>query len=180
MKRTFSNLSKAIPIAVFLIGLSHLVKAQASDNATLNVALSEVRSIIVNPAQNAVQLDFATARDYQLGVKNTQVGHLIITSTAGFEIWVKTSGEFLINGANTIWVNTIWVRPELSAGSTLPPGLYQTDTRLHAFDQRIIESTNGSANVMFDITYEADGGDEYINKPAGTYVTTLTYSILPD
>jgi hypothetical protein len=180
MKRTFSNLLKSIAITVLLTGSSQLAMAQASDNATLNVNLTEVRSIIVNPAQNAVQLDFSTAQDYQLGVRNRQVGHLIITSTAGFEIWVKCSSEYLVNGANTISVNTIWVRPLLNAGSTMPPGFYLTDTRLHGFDQRIIESSNGSANVEFDITYDADGGDEYINKLAGTYVTTLTYSILPD
>jgi hypothetical protein len=179
MKRTFSFLLKGLAITLLFAGSSRLAQAQASDNATLNVVLADVRSITVNPAQNAVQLNFATATDYQTGVISNQVGHLIVTSTGGFQVKVKASGETLVNGANSIPVNTITLSPSINAGSTLPPGATFVNVQLSSVPQPIIQSTNGSANVIFDVEYKASGGDPYINKPAGTYVTTITYSIEP-
>jgi hypothetical protein len=179
MKRSYFFLLKGLAMTFLFAGSSLAVRAQASDNATLNVVLSDVRSIVVNPAQNSVQLNFATARDYQLGVSSTQVGHLIVTSTGGYQIRVKASSESLVNGANTIPVNTITLKADINAGSTSPGGISFVNIQLSSIPQRFIESSIGSASIQFDVTYEASGGDPYINKPAGTYVTTITYSIEP-
>jgi hypothetical protein len=179
MKRTFFSLLRALAMTLLFAGSTRVVLAQASDNATLNVVLADVRSIIVNPAQNAVQLDFVTATDYQVGVTKTEVAHLNVTSTGAFQVKVKASTDQLVNGANSIPVNTIILTPNISANSTLPAGAVFTPVTLSAIAQQLIQSSNGSPKVEFDVEYKSSGGDPYINKPAGTYVTTITYSIEP-
>jgi hypothetical protein len=169
-------LSSALVAGV--IGFCGNALAQASDNATLNIVLADVRSIKVNPAQATVQLNFATPTDYQNGVTLSEVAHLEVTSTGAYQVTVKSSGPTLDNGTNTIPVNTISMVPSLNAGSTDAGISFQTIT-LSPTAQQMITTPNGSPRVIFDVRYTASGGQPYIDKPAGTYVTTVTFSIEP-
>jgi hypothetical protein len=169
-------------IAMLVIAGSLLCRgtiyAQASDNATLNVVLADVRSIKLNPAQTTVQLNFNNASDYQTGVILSQNAHLEVTSTGGFQVKVKSSGASLQNGTNTIPVSTITLVPSLSSGYTDMGASFQTVT-LSSTQQQMITTPNGSSRIVFDVRYSASGGQPYIDKPAGTYVTTITFSIEP-
>jgi hypothetical protein len=167
-----------LPSLLTGIAFCHTALGQASDNATLNVVLSDVRSIKVNPAQTSVQLSFNNATDYQNGVNSSQVAHLEVTSTGGYQVTVKASGPSLQNGTNVIPVNTITLTPTLSAGYTDAGLAFQTIT-LSATQQEMITTPNGSPKMVFDVKYTASGGQPYIDKPAGTYVTTITFSIEP-
>lgn len=178
MKSSIPLLLRSLAIPAILLAGTQASQAQASDNATLNVVLADVRSIRVNPAQNTVQLNFATATDYQNGVTSDQIAHLEVTSTGGYQIKVKASGSALLNGANAIPVNTITLTPGLNAGYT-DPGATFTSLSLSATQQQLITTPNGSPRIMFDVRYGASGGQPYIGKPAGTYVTTITFSIEP-
>lgn len=160
------------------LGAGQTAFGQASDNATLNVVLADVRSIKLNPAQTTVQLNFNNASDYQNGVLLNQAAHLEVTSTGGFQVKVKSSGVSLQNGTNTIPVSTITLVPSLSSGYTDMGASFNTVT-LSPTQQQMITTPNGSARVVFDVRYGASGGQPYIDKPAGTYVTTITFSIEP-
>jgi hypothetical protein len=160
------------------LGAGNTVHAQASDNATLNVVLADVRSIKLNPAQTTVQLNFNNTNDYQNGVVLNQAAHLEVTSTGGFQVKVKSSGVSLQSGTNTIPVSTITLAPSLSSGSADMGASFQTVT-LSSTEQQMISTPNGSSRVVFDVRYTASGGQPYIDKPAGTYVTTITFSIEP-
>ena len=113
--RTYSYLLRGLVLIHFFAVGNYTLCAQASDNATLNVTLSDVRSIMVNPTQNNVELVFATPEDYQNGVTSSQPSHIMVTSTGGFQITVKASTEGLVFGANSIPVNTIRLSPGPSA-----------------------------------------------------------------
>jgi hypothetical protein len=160
------------------LGIATKTNAQASANANLNVVLSDIRSIKVNPAQSTVSLNFATSTDYLNGVFANEVAHLEITSTGGFQIKVKAATASLVNGTSTIPVSTILLTPTLSAGST-DEGVSFTPVPLSATQQTLINTPNGSSMIFFDMKYQASGGQDYINKLAGTYVTTVTFSIEP-
>ena len=120
MMRTYSYMLTGLVLVHFFAAGNYVLYAQASDNATLNVALSDVRSIMVNPTQNTVEIVFATAEDYQNGVVSTQSNHIMVTSTGGFQITVKASTEGLVNGAYSIPVNTIGIRSEPNARGSIP------------------------------------------------------------
>jgi hypothetical protein len=175
------NYKKMLGIVIAcLAGISISVKtnAQATANANLNVVLSDVRSITINPAQSTVSLNFASSTDYLNGVFVNQAAHLEITSTGGYQVKVKASTASLVNGVSTIPVSSIMLTPTLSAGST-DEGVAFTPVSLTATQQPIINTPNGSSRIFFDMRYQASGGQDYINKLAGTYVTTITYSIEP-
>lgn len=185
-------LSVAFITAIF----SSSVSAQTNANTTLNVVLSDVRSIKVNPAQTNVSLAFANANDYTNGVSSNQPSHLEIISTGGYAIKVKSSGPSLVNGTNSIPVNTITLTPTVGAqpgvsgsvivisvggntnGSSGGSGTL-TPAVLNPTPVNLISSSSGTTKRFYDITYKASGGAPYINKAAGTYSTTITYSIEP-
>jgi hypothetical protein len=168
----------AVLLLAWCLGAGNNMYAQSSDNATLNVVLADVRSIKLNPAQTTVRLNFNNATDYQNGVFMDNLSHLEVTSTGGFQIKVKSSGTFLQNGINTIPVNTITLRPTVTSGYT-DAGLGLQTITLSATNQQMVTTPNGSSRMFFDVRYTASGGQPYINKPAGTYVTTITFSIEP-
>ena len=152
---------------------------QTSDNVTLNVTLAQVQSISVNTAQKTVTLAFQSASDYQYGVSSTQVDHLNVSSTTSFQVKVMASGD-LSNGTDEIPVSTITVTPTVNSGYSGPAEETLTGTSLSTSDQGIINSgTNGTVETHYDVEYKASGGENYINKSAGTYTTTVTYTISP-
>lgn len=169
----------AVSIACLIgIGISTKTNAQATANANLNVVLSDVRSITINPAQSTVALNFASSTDYLNGVFVNQAAHLEVTSTGGYQIKVKAATASLVNNTSTIPVSSITLTPTLSAGST-DEGVSLFPVPLSATQQPIITTTNGNSRIFFDMRYQASGGQDYINKASGTYVTTITFSIEP-
>lgn len=179
--------------SIFCLMQSQKINAQTTANSTLNVVLSDVRSIKVNPSQTNVSLIFANAADYNNGVSSNQVGHLEVTSTGGYAIKVKSSGPTLVNGANAIPVNTITLTPTTGTqaapsgnvvGISIPgannvqkASLLSAILNPTAVD--FISSPTGATKLYYDVKYQASGGTSYINKAAGTYSTTITYSIEP-
>lgn len=183
--RTNQAYFKGLFVLFALIFFNQLF-AQGSANTTLNVALSDVRSITINPIQTNVTLSFANADDYINGVSNTLGSHLLITSTGGYLVKVKSSGINLVNGNNLIPANSISVTPNISAGSsTVKTGLttvgvgFISSVQLSPSPTLLIQSPFGANTVFYDVKYAASGGGAYINKPQGTYTTTITYSIEP-
>ena len=165
-------------VAPMLTGIQ-VTTAQQSDHVTLNVTLAQVQSISVNSGQKTVTLAFETASDYQNGVSSPQTDHLNVSSTTSFQVNVKAEGD-LSNGTENIPVNTITITPTVTSGyaDAEPGGETLTGTSLSTSDQGIITSaTNGTVETHYDVEYKASGGDDYINKPAGTYATTVTYTI---
>lgn len=169
------------------VSSSNLLNAQASANATLNVVLSDVRSIKVNPAQTSVSLTFSNVDDYNNGVSSEQNAHLEITSTGGYIIKVRASTANLVNGPNTIPANTVLLTPKQSStgvastgtGNSVNNTANLTPVNLGASPATIISSTDGATKIFYDMTYKASGGPQYINKANGTYTTTITYTIEP-
>ncbi len=161
---------------------ANFARSQTTANTTMNVVLADIRSIKVNPAQNTVSLNFATASDYDNGVSSLQNAHLEISSTGGFIVSAKSSSPNLVNGANTIPVNTIKLTPSLSAIASNSTTIGTPTNRtisLSPIQTTFISSRLGATKVFFDVDYKASGGAQYINKAAGTYTSTITYTIDP-
>lgn len=161
--------------AMAVTGIQTLEAQQSNDEVTLNVTLVAVQNISVNSGQTTVTITFNESSDYLNGVSSSQTEHLEVSSTEEFVVKVSTASENLSDGTNMIPVNTITVTPVYASGTN--PGATATAVALSTTATTILSSTNGTTEALYDVTYDASGGPNYVNKPAGTYTTTVTYTI---
>lgn len=155
---------------------SNQVNAQASSSATANlsVVLSDLRSITV--ASPNVSVPITTAAHYQTGNSTTVNNHLQVTSSAAYKITATAATANLVNGANNIPVSTITLTP--TAGTVTGSGTvaYNSQPLVTATPGTLVAGTAGTTSSSFNIKYAASGGSAYL-VPAGTYTTTVTYTI---
>ncbi|MGV8094385.1 MAG: hypothetical protein AB2L24_21220 [Mangrovibacterium sp.] len=178
IKSKIKLLSALLVLAVLGIQAAH---AQTSDEVTLNVTLVAAQSISVNATQKTVTLTFDDATDYQNGVTSEQASHLEVSSTGLFQVKVNTSTEDLVyDDENNIPVSTVTVTPVYASGTDPDPDADATGVSLSTTATTILDSDDGTAQTFYNVTYFASGGADYINKSAGTYTTTVTYTISPD
>lgn len=158
-----------------------------NDYATLNVTLQAIQSIQVNPTNKVVNLAIANATDYTTGKSSGALtDHLQVLSTGLFTVSVKASGA-LTNGtpANDIPLSALTLTPALGSSTTTLTGqVYNTLAgTLTTTDQAFIKATNGTSSAKYTVNYAlapGTGGNNLINRPAGTYSTTITYTIAPN
>ena len=175
---------KKIIIASFLVlGLVKVSAQTATDNVTLNVKLHPIQTLVVNPAQKEVNLDYTTVADYKDGVSSKQADHLTVYSTGGFEVKVKSAGNLTEtkSGSETIAANSIQITAT-SGTSGLTAATYNSAS-LESTEKSLITSTTGGVDKKINIEYKGAGADAYVNKYiAGQnptiYTTTVTYTIV--
>lgn len=159
---------------------------QPSDQVTVNIKFKPVQSIVVNSGQKTVNLEYYTLQNYQEGVSVTMNDHLEVFSSGGFQVEVKTNGDFTREEGNeTILAREVKVQAAPGTGNTGDfgsGGLPQVS--LSSNEQPLIGATTGG-NFKFHVTYDntADGGNfAYLNKhvrpeETSVYTATVTYLI---
>jgi len=177
---------KKVVIASLMMLIGIAAEAQ-TDNATLNVRLNAIQTLVVNSQQKTVNIDYTTKDHYKDGVSSKQANHLNIFSTGGFEVKVKSSGSELINqgtgGPNgNINASTIKIVATQGSQDALTEADYKQNVELSATDGIIVSSTKGARDKNIDIEYKAAGNDEYLDKYVAnqtptTFMTTVTYTI---
>lgn len=176
MKNTF------LPTLVMLLGFA--VTAQ-TDNVTLNVRLKPIQTLVVNPMQKTVNLDYTSEADYENGVSSLQVDHLEVFSTGGFQVKVKSSGDELTNsqaGVNgNIAANTIQIIP--TAATNAIPGAAYESISLSSNEQTIVSTVKGAVAKKVNVEYKGANANAYIDyyvadQNPTVYTTTLTYTII--
>lgn len=182
---------KKIAVFAFLTLLlmsKNQVQAQAVDtgksaSTTLSVNLANVYDIQI--AQPSVAIDMNTATHFLSGNSSgKQKWHVQVTSNTGYEVKVAATTD-LMKGATSIPVNTINVRAEAGdylGGGTFPAptDIVLTDVALAVGTQKTIISKNtGETKRGYTIDYAIfpAGAAVYVNKTAGSYSTTVTYSL---
>jgi len=177
---------KKLFIASLMMVCGIAAEAQ-TDNATLNVRLNPIQTLVVNAQQKTVDIDYVTKDHYKDGVSSTQNNHLNVFSTGGFEVKVKSAGD-LINNA------TAGPNGNIDASSikiTALPGTqdpltnnvsYEPTAILTGSENTIVSSTRGAVDRNIGVLYEAAGANAYIDKyVAGqtptVFTTTVTYTI---
>src|SRR5690606_37430535 len=105
------KIKKILTASIVLVLFSVNVNAQDANTGavTLNVRLHHIQTLIINPDQKVVDLDYDTKDDYANGVQVTKNDHLQVYSTVGFGLKVKASGSEPTGTANTIAANTIGI-----------------------------------------------------------------------
>lgn len=181
-------MKKAILFATFLGGL-FAANAQnagpASGDVTLNVNLYPLQSIVVNPSQSAVNLDYKTSADYLGGVNKTEVDHLSVFSTGAFDVKVKSNNTDLTTTGTGTPIPLSDIKIIASQGTTTgaTPLTFtpSSEITLSGTEQIIGGSTAaGSGNIS--VNYKAAGNNDYLSRVvAGAktiYTANLVYSII--
>ena len=178
MKKRFLGLA--------LVLTAFAANAQTQGTATLNVKLNPIQTLIVNPANNVVTLEYKEKADYANGVSAKQENHLTIYSTGGFQVHVKSNQQNLTGGPKDIAANQI--KLTASAGKTNPLAAtgnpeYKEVDLAHSGDKGVmlVKSDGGGVDRNIDVTYAAKGNNAFIDhvgKTAATYTTTVVYEIV--
>lgn len=171
-------MKKFIFTVLSLVGFA-TVSAQT---VTLNVRLKPIQTLIVNTAQKTVNLDYTTRDDYANGVTSSNVDHLTIYSTGGFQVKVKSGNAALQNGNKTILVSTVQVKA--NAGTDPVNGAqYAAIAPLSATETTLVTSSLGGVDKKISIDYKGAGANAYLNnyvagQDPSVYTAELTYTII--
>jgi hypothetical protein len=175
-------MKKMVIAAVAVFGIAFT--SQAQQQTTLSVRLHPIQTLVVNPAQDNVVLDYVSTGDYAGGVSSQQADHLSVYSTGGFQVKVKSASEDLTSTSSavtsTLAANTIQVIA--TNGSEALTGATFSTVNLSATETTLISSAVGGVDKTFNVEYKGAGADQYVNlynnaENPTVYSTTVTYTI---
>lgn len=156
----------------------------SNDRVSLNIVLYPIQTIVVNPSQGEVDLEYISKEDYSTGVANEQENHITIYSTGGFEVNVASSDDYLVGVNKNISTSDIKILASQGSNNILHDVNYMSDVSLSSSPTCLLSSSTGGVDQSFNVSYEAAGDDKYINhfndKSASTsiFTTIVTYSIV--
>jgi len=177
-------MKKFLVAAIAVLGVTFTSQAQTT--TTLNVRLHPIQTLVVNPAQNQVDLNYQSTGDYLNGVSSTQEDHLSIYSTGGFQVKVKSASNNLESSSNavtsTLAANTIQISASNGSEGITGAEFFNTELQDNVNEGLIIKSTVGGVDKTFNIEYQGAGGDQYVNlynsaENPTVYSTVVTYTI---
>lgn len=180
--RTKNILSIAALIICGLVCVNS-VKAQISDDVTVNIKFKPVQTIVVNPNQETVDLVYATKENYANGVSAEMLDHLEVFSTGGFIVTANTDGDFTRTAGGTISAADVILKA--TRGTDTSIGSF-TDVELSTTPTTLITATEGGTTLKYNVTYDntaAGAGNNYINNyihpdsPESVYTAKVTYTI---
>ena len=176
----------AFILTIFCALVSGMALAQKTASATLNVKLYPIQTILIG-TDNTVNLEYQTKEDYSNGVTKTMNDHLIVYSTGGFAVKVKSENEDLVYTKDAliskIAANTINLQAKLGTDNKLNLSTMK-NVVLSNENQNLISSTVGGTELKFNVAYNGKGGNDYVNKyynvetpNVNVYTTAVTYTI---
>ncbi len=152
--------------------------------ANLNVKLHPIQTIVIG-GENTVNLEYKTKDDYLNGVTSKMNDHLVVYSTGGFAVKVKSENEDLVYTKDAltskIAANTINLQATLGSGNQLSAST-MANVVLSNANQNLITSNVGGTELKFNVAYNGKGNNDYVNKyfnveTPNVYNTTVTYTI---
>ena len=161
------------------LAFSASLLGQENDNVTLNVRIHPIQSIIVNPTQKIVDIDYKTVEDYKNGVTTTQPNHLTVYSVGGYAVKVESNGD-LTGTAGTIVSSDIKINAEKGTGTT--DLNVNKDVELGTTGKVLFSKSSSANDENITVSYTAAGKNAYINKyidgeDPTVYTASITYTI---
>lgn len=145
----------------------------AQNTALMTATLTNVLTMVVS---SAPVFAFATASDYQNGINATGAGTILVSSNFDYDISVASAGSNLVEQISS---NIIPVA-DFTIDASGDGGLSVSAKALSTSSQKIVdEGAAGVANII-NLSYYASGGADFLNKVAGSYLQTLTFTASVD
>lgn len=174
MKKTLLTFTAVLAVITFS---NFNAKAQTSAGpVTVNINLTDAFSIVLGATPQTVEFNYATAADYGQ-VKNVLMpNHFAVISTKPYTVSVVGSGDFTGPSAAiplaTVSVNVATAAPVTGIATYPVVPLSQTVTPIAA---AAIATTTTNYNVNYSISQA--NASALIGKTAGTYTSSVTYSV---
>lgn len=164
-----------------------MAQSIGSAQTQVNITIAQVQSIQIS--QPTVSISMAKPSHFLFGNDSgQQPNHIKVSSSTAYEVTVKTNSEYFShNGNNTsLPVNTIAVKTSIgslaNSNATPPAGLQVApEVILSTSPTTIIKSPAGEWGRGFHVNYliPETKSPNYLNREAGTYSTTIMYSLIP-
>lgn len=153
--------------------VTNLGAVKKTFTATLSVTIGSLDVVTLQNGGNTASLAFTTISNYKNGVQLSQPTALNVFSTQPYHITVASPD--LSSGANTIPISNIHFS---AAPSTSNSSITTGPVSLSSSAQTIITSSIPTLSQNFDFTYSTTAANTaFLNKPAGTYTSIVTYTI---
>lgn len=147
-----------------------LTLTSATMNSSVQVTVVKMSELTI-PA-STVNLSFNSAATYSQGLTAVIPNPITVSSTVPYNVTVRTSGNF-ISGANSIPAGVVTVEGIPAQTGITPVQLSTTATALFTGANPQIDRT---INLQFRVP--ASQTANLLNKPAGTYNATVTFTIV--
>lgn len=143
----------------------------AQATGSLEVVVSDLSELVINPAQQSVNFAFTTADHYKNGISQDMSAHLKLSKTTPYNLYVRATSPSFNSGANTIPLDIMRIGP--ATGET---GM--NTISLSTTAQKLIDSANPVIDRNISIRYSIPASEtgKLLNKPAGTYSSTIVFS----
>lgn len=158
-------------------GLSNTAQAQASASfspVTVNVKLADAIGIEASAGAASILFEYNGISDYNADKSATVAKQFKVTSTRSYNLSVKASGDFVGSAPEkTLALNILRVSAKKNSETVFP-----TETAISSSSGTVLVSgATPTLAADYDIAYKILSSSELVGKDAGTYTTTLTYTV---
>lgn len=170
---------KKLILSVCILFTAATMQAQiGSASANVNVIISDIHSITINNG-STVNININTQDHFINGNFSEVDNHILITSTQPYHVNVKAT--VLTDGTESISLDNLHVTLSNGTGGVNSSTVaYPAIPSLALTDQTVISATgSGDIQRFVKANYKIDGGDALL-VTAGTYTTTVMYSLILD
>jgi len=152
-----------------------------SNNSGTNTIIPKDIYIDVAPisrlsVNGSVNLSYLTADDYRNGVYTDVSDHILLDKNSPYDIYVKANSSFLEGSQANIALSNLLKVELINTGTNMSGNLYPV--KLTPNYQPLLAGADAAINKKLSIRYSISAADSkrFLNKPVGTYTTTVTYS----
>lgn len=174
-------------LLLLLCPIAVLAQNIGSAQTQVNITIAQVQSIQVS--QPTVNINMTQPSHFILGNSSgIQSNHVRVSSSTAYQVTVKASTQYFSRNGNstTLPVNTIALKTttgNLTNSNAAPPAGLQVAPQviLSALPTAIITSPSGEWGRGFNVNYviPETQAPSYLNREAGTYSTTVMYTLIP-
>ncbi len=147
-----------------------LTLASITTNSSVQLTVAKMSELTI--PVSTVNLNFTTATAYNQGVTTAMPNPITVSATVPYGVTVKTSGNF-ISGANSIPASVMIVEGTATQTGITPIILSTTAQNLFSSADPVIDR---AINLQFRVPNTQT--TNLLNKPAGTYNATVTFTIV--
>jgi hypothetical protein len=139
--------------------------------ATLTVDVADMGEIAVN--NTSVNVNFTTPAHYASGASTEMPAHLTVSKTTAYSVTVRANAAVLTSGSNTLPVGILNIGPATGQTGITPITLSTTA-------QKIIDGAAPEIDRSIGLKFSVPASQlsQVLNKPAGDYTVTLTYTLI--
>ena len=174
---------KKIIFTLFLLWTTTTLWAQiGSAKAKIVLNFREQQSLVIN--HPSVDLNLNKGTGYVKGVETGILkNHLLIQCSTPYELTVRSINAFFQyeNSISALPVSIVQIKPSLTVSTAVDFPLQLRTVDLTLNPQLLLQSNNRGNSQQLDVNYTipVQNIGYTLNQKAGTYQTTIVYTLLP-